>query len=197
MMNAGAVLLRRSGAGLEAIREVCGVSVQSASNWRSGAKKPSREAREKLAAAYDIPASAWDEDAASYPVEKPEVLPSPPESPSVSPLPMTPGGHLASGAAAKARILEQRIAHAMRRLDTDKGISLKDEAEIVNKLSQALERLAKLNGELEFTNARVLQLPFWRRIVEVSSAALTPFPDAALAFAKAVEGLEIEASRAA
>lgn len=85
----------------------------------------------------------------------------------------------------------------MARLSADRDGSPYEQAKILGILSASLERLARLTGELELTNARVLSLPFWQRIVEVSGEALRKWPDAAEAFAAAVERIEAEAGRAA
>jgi transcriptional regulator with XRE-family HTH domain len=197
-MNRGALLLRATSTKERDIATAAECSPTAAGNYRHGRKRPGPDARAKLEAAFGIPTDAWDElvdEDASEAAGKPDTVP--PAATNREPAPSLPlAGLSPRGAAAKARVLEDRIDRIMTRLSAEK-ISARDEAEIIGKLGKALLDLARLNGELEFTNARVLQLPFWRRICEVSWAALKDHPEAANKFAAAVEQLEIEASRAA
>ena len=59
-MNGGQELLRAVNAPLNEIAAECSVSKALVSNWRTGIRLPSPDARERLEQAYGIPQDEWD-----------------------------------------------------------------------------------------------------------------------------------------
>lgn len=190
-----------------ALLRLVGIPVEA---WDEPADSPTSilDAAARAAALPSEPTPAAPSEPPSNPVEKPDMALSTGKAPEAAPAAPRPRPvafrppppsttTVPRGAAAKARFLESEIEALMARLSKDRDGSPYEQAKILGILSASLERLARLTGELELTNARVLSLPFWQRIVEVSGEALRKWPDAAEAFAAAVERIEAEAGRAA
>jgi len=190
--NRGADLLRKSGATADAIGKAAGASETAAIYWRSGKNKPKLDARERLAEAYGVPVEAWDEPSAtaSNPVAKHDTATQADEPPTLELV----EADIPEGAAGKARLLDAEVRSLMARMRRDRSALPLEQAKVLSLLASTLEKLARLNGELELTNLRIVHLPFWRRICETAAHTLSPWPQAARAYVEMVRGLEHEAS---
>lgn len=187
MTNRGAHLLRKSGAALEGIAKVCGVSTTAAGYWRAGSRKPRLEVRERLAEAYGVPVEAWDEpdpvEAAAPPVppSSPAPAPAPVAAPELEPVP--------AGVQAKAEWLERRVHELMARVGSDMMALPIEQGRVLASCAQTLHLLAKVTGALDLSPARIIRSAPWREVEAALASGLAKHPAAAADVAAALRAL--------
>lgn len=174
----GSKLLAATGLDHAAIAAALGVSRAAVTQWLSGDKRPAHGRRAAIEQLYGVPPAAWDAEL-SEPVLGPAQA-------KTDPCACSTGFH------AEARLRDQ-----LERLDAIRTAAADDATmppqarlRLEATTTRCIELLAKLTGEgQEVSEARILRLPAWRRIQDAIIAALRPYPDAAVAVAKALKEL--------
>ena len=190
MRTEGARLLAATGLDHAAIASEVGVGRTSVTQWLLGDKKPGAGKRAAISAAYGVPADAWDRPAG------------------------TPGGvavgrgggaggsvTMAEGAVAGVGAVDARwrLEQQLARLDRIRaegeaaGGDLPPQARLRLEATETrcIELLGRMAGDAsEMSEAKVVRTPAWRRLSERIRVALEPYPDAAMAVARAVEEIE-------
>jgi transcriptional regulator with XRE-family HTH domain len=87
----------------------------------------------------------------------------------------------------EANVLE--LKENLRRAKEDPKTSIQERMAITRTIDHALRHLSKVRGETEISRAQILRSPHWAALLEAISVALGPFPEAALAVAKAMREL--------
>ena len=150
-----------------------GYGVSTVHAWVNGARTPEVDAQAKIAAVVGIPVEEWAAEAAP----KPAVVTL------VSALPET--------ASAKSRALAHMLdIEARQRAAREADTSIRDLAVIDAAYSKAIATYGRLSGELELTEAQITRSPAFERLLAVMFKALEPYPVAADAITKALDGID-------
>jgi transcriptional regulator with XRE-family HTH domain len=83
----------------------------------------------------------------------------------------------------------RRLRRELDRLEADPLATSRERAAVTSSLTQATRLHARLTGVLELSESAILRAPRWRAIEQVLVAALTPFPEALDAAAKALRAM--------
>lgn len=86
--------------------------------------------------------------------------------------------------------LEAIVQQQVLRLANDNDLSEGERAKLQTAAVTTLAHLAKLQGRTEVNERKILASPQWRRIEETIIEVLEKFPDALVAFTKALAELE-------
>lgn len=175
----GSLLLLRLSQTQEEIAKAVGVHRRMVDYWTKGEKRPSAPAREVLAAApYNIPAGAWDEEAAS------------------GSSPQLPAGSTSS----TRRDGEGHLEFSLRSAREELEEILKDQTATQREKRDARKHLFALAKEYrQLTGAHergpgIYKLPIWLLTEETVARVLKAHPDALRALADECRrvGLELE-----
>lgn len=160
-VNGGQELLRAVNAPLNEIAAECGVSKALVSNWRTGIRLPSPDARERLELAYGIPQDEWDVRHASD-----EPAPSMELDPDAPPLEST------------LRMLDAQLMR-LANGGTDEDFK---QAEGIRKMLATRAQQEKdkrtIDAYIERAVINPTRQPFYQRAVNLVVDALKPHPDA-------------------
>lgn len=171
-----AMLLQVTGS-LAAIGEEVGTSAQSVHEWRTGRKKPSAQARERIEEAFGIPRKAW------------------------AALPGASSSELAT--AAPAELVDESapsssLEHCRQLLDTIRrermqaGLLPSERVKLATAEAQILALQARLEQAAELSEDRyVREHPTYHKLRSALVAALVPHPAAAQAVAAALAKLDM------
>lgn len=159
----GAVLLALLEVPHGDIATMVGVTRQSVTSWNTGLKKPSKDQRERLAAAFKIPAEAWDE--------------APTEAP-----PAVTSGPPVRGVLGTLPEIEKEILSLLESVRNDSEASPIERAKVLASCATSLGILAKFTGEFDY-GRHLFRLPIWKLIEKAIRVSLKPYPQAAAALA--------------
>lgn len=173
-----AALVARYGAAEPARRLDCAES--AVRHWATGRRVPGPPQRERLRAVYEVPLEAWTRRA---------VPTSTPPAPTAEP-PRTTPVRPEANALSELRATIDKIDAAIASAEADPKVSAGQKAQLFNAKVTATRTLARLTGELDVTEARILAHPAWRRLREEMLAALSAFPEALYAVGVALQELE-------
>lgn len=190
MRTDGARLLAATGLDHAAIAAEIGVGRTSVTQWLLGDKKPGVGKRAAICAAYGVPVDAWDRPAGS-PGAAATGLGGGPVGSSAS----SPGTATGAGTVDARGRLEQQLARLdrIRAEGEAPGGDLPPQARLRLEATETrcIELLGRMAGDAsEISEAKIVRTPAWRRLSERVRAALEPYPDAAMAVARAVEEIE-------
>lgn len=146
-------------------------------DWRRGLKVPGKVSRERLEAAYGIPARSWD--------KTPDGAAAPPK-----PRPPKPAKR-GDGATTTLEDVELLIESIKDELESGDVLPA-ERVRLNDSLVRALGLKLRLDRESELLEDRIVrEHPKWARMRAALIEALIPFPEAARAVAAALQKLEV------
>jgi hypothetical protein len=157
-------------------------SSRNVSRWRSSQQLPGADAMAAMQKAYGISPQLWGRKVEQ---RTPYVPVGPSDASSASPPP--------SAGTTPEDTAERRLRSQIERLATMRSDPLlTDRARVdIERLELGASReLARLKGELGITAAMIMRCPYWDRIEERITEALTPWPEARRCVADAISELD-------
>lgn len=171
-----------------AIADIIGVSKGAVSRWRRGDLVPSPKNRIQLQKKCGIPIELWDEPWD----EPPPILPisGSPEVGGADPAPDEQEQATSSGSETERSLREQLARlRAIRARDPDMTTASLLRLEASE--TKLIQLLAQATGESDVVSeSRIMRSQAWRRIRDTITDALAPYPEASMAVADALAGLE-------
>lgn len=181
--SAGAVLFARIGRTAEELAAEFRVSRSHAGFLLVGRKKPSDILRRRIFDRYpQIEPMLWDLPPTA--LEAPPVPTIPSDVPPVD----APPTLSAYAQAVQLKRIVDRIVH---QVENDPSITLRERMRVIQAAAVTNVQLGKVTGEnREVSEAKIVNHPVWRGVVDALRKALTPWPDAMLAAGEALMDLE-------
>lgn len=180
--NQGAKRLRALGTSEDLAARI-GCKREQVAYWRTGARIPSSQNRERLCELFGIPVASWDEGASVKPTDTAKA--STPIDYIVPRLEADDGT-----VAGKARRLDRLVRKMLDAIEQNTEMTDFQRFQLATDVHRLLDKLGKLTGESAVISvSRVLRLPAWRRIQDTVLDALKPHPKALAAVIERVERL--------
>lgn len=172
----GVFLLMRSGATQEEIAAATGIHRTRIAHYFSGLRKPGDKNKRLFKKHYGVPLESWGRTPKGEPAPKPSLHT------------YANGG---GSVLARAERLQGMVDSLLAKLDADTKATPLEKAKVMASTASTITLLGKLTGESqEISEARIVRLPAFRRIVEKMKEALRPHPDAARAVGEALKELD-------
>lgn len=170
----GAVLLARVGSTQEEIAAATGIHRVRIAQYKSGQRMPGPVNRKKFKKHYGIPEASWDKSPKGEPA--------------------TPSLHTSTNGGsvlARAERLQNMVDELLDKLNNDAKTTPLEKAKVMASTAGTITLLGKLTGESrEISEARIIRLPAFRRVVDRMKEALRPWPEAARAVGEALKELD-------
>lgn len=198
----GAVLLARTSLTERDIAaRVGGVERAAVGHWKTGRKRPGPKNRETLRALFGIPVEAWDRPATG-PWDPPPS--QPPAGDPTQNMPIAgPGRGLGTTIVppppsdtfptprALAATLIQQASSLLHQAQTDKTMTPRELAKVMDLAGSAITRAGRLTGDSQtISEDRLVHMPAFRRVSEALVEATKEWPDAQRAIGEALLRLE-------
>jgi len=110
---------------------------------------------------------------------------APAKAPPIPPLPTID----VTDAKAVTKATIEQLREQLHKLNYDPTASPRERVAVSTALTSALRFFARLTGELDISKSQIVRSQHWLEIMRVLEDALRPFPEAAHAVARALEGL--------
>jgi hypothetical protein len=156
-------------------------TARSVERWADGSRSPSTSARTRIKRLL--------KGAQTHAARPARARTSSAPGPAVSPASTAAAPVPAEDALAVSLDTLRRLRRELDRLEVDPHATSRERAAVTSSLTAATRLHARLTGVLELSESAILRAPRWRAIEQVLVAALTPYPEARDAAAKALRGM--------
>jgi hypothetical protein len=159
-------------------------TARSVERWADGSRSPSTSARTRIKRLLKGAETRAARPARTRKSPQPAPTASPAAVSAAAPVPVP-----AEDALAVSLDTLRRLRRELDRLELDPHATSRERAAVTSSLTAATRLHARLTGVLELSESAILRAPRWRAIEQVLVAALTPYPEALDAAAKALRGM--------
>lgn len=181
MRTSGALQFARRVSNQSEFAKKIGVQQGTVSKWANGDMVPTIEFRAIIFRELEIPETDWD----VYPELQAKAPANEPIRARRRPVREI------------AEDLESFVTSVMRRVQDDRMATPVEQAKVAATLAQSLMLLGRISGETsQMTEAAILKLPTFRRVMKDLLDALTPWPEAMKAIVDKMGEIEAPASEA-
>lgn len=201
----GQRLLTATDASISEIAAACGVSRQTAIDWRLGRKSPTAPHRASLWNAYQIPAHAWGRLPVGVAAAAGDADELAPAGNGHTRAPGNGHAHADNGHAGNGHAVDAATASSPNSLDEtaallgqirrqlgEPDLLPSDRVRITDSYTRTLALQARLQREVELTEDRIIrEHPTWRRIRAEIARVLSRYPQVAAEVCEALERLHV------